>query len=544
MVKARQLIRLGKIIYSVLKYLLNRRIVSKRLRLLYWLSYLNPWSYIGRQRSAGEAIRLSLEALGPIFVKFGQLLSTRQDILSPDIINELTKLQDSVPPFPYKQSIQAIEKSFGQPITVLFQSFDNTPLASASIAQVHRAKLLTGESVVVKVRRPKIDKIIKNDIALLFMMAKLAEFFLSHGRQLRAKDMVAEFEGIIFNELDFMYEAANASFLRHNFAKSTIVTIPKIHWEYCHADVYTMEYVSGTQISDRKALERQGANFKKLAETLVEIFFTEAFDDNFFHADMHPGNILVDVSQPDHPVFKLVDFGIMGSLSESDQHYLAHNLLAFIERDYRKVAVLHIECGWIPAGARVDQVEAAFRTVCEPVFERPRQEVSFGNILLRLIQTAERFNMQVQPQLLLLQKTLLNVESLSRQLYPELNLWHSAKPFLEKYVKKQNALLPLAKDVLTQVPEALRALSKSPALSYELLQRCRTSSPSISENSNHNDKTTSQKRGFFFGAASAFALVGASSWLHPHVPHWLHHAALGSLILAAVLFIIAVLSRR
>src|SRR5690606_32851206 len=383
----------------------------------------------------GERLRLALIELGPIFVKFGQILSTRRDLLPLDVADELKHLQDRVPPFSSELARQRIEQSLARPIEQVFSEFDNAPLASASIAQVHAARLHTGEDVVVKLIRPGIRPIIRQDIALLFLFARLLERFWADGKRLHPVEIVADYEHTIFDELDMQREAGNTSQLRRNFEGSELIYIPQVYWNYTAGDVLVMERIHGIPIAEVEQLKAAGTDMKVLAERGVEIFFTQVFRDSFFHADMHPGNIFVSVENPLAPQYIAIDCGIVGTLTPEDQNYLARNLLAFFNRDYRQVAALHIESGWVPPHTRIDEFESAIRTVCEPIFERPLRDISFGQFLLRLFQTARRFDMEVQPQLVLLQKTLLNVEGLGRQLYPDLDLWSTAHPFLEKWLR-------------------------------------------------------------------------------------------------------------
>ena len=427
-----------------------------------FLYHLAPWNWLRRDYPPrGERIRRALEELGPIFVKFGQILSTRRDLLPDDIAEELARLQDRVQPFPGEQACALIEKAYGHPLTDIFTDFDTTPLASASIAQVHTAKLHDGTDVVVKVVRPHIRRIIRRDVSLLYYIAGLAERYWREGHRLRPVEVIHEFETTILDELDLLREAANASQLRRNFADSPMLYVPEVYWPHCRREVMVMERISGTPISNVAALRNQDIDLKHLAERGVEIFFTQVFRHNFFHADMHPGNIFV---APDAR-YLAVDFGIMGTLSPMDQRYLAENFLAFFRRDYRRVAELHVESGWVPTDTRVDEFESAIRTVCEPIFERPLKDISFGHLLLRLFQTARRFNMEVQPQLVLLQKTLLNIEGLGRQLYPDLDLWQTAKPFLERWMSEQvgaraflhnlRGSLPVWTEILPEIPQLL-----------------------------------------------------------------------------------------
>ena len=433
--------------------------------------YVFPWNWFRRQRKP-RAVRMreALEDLGPIFIKFGQMLSTRRDLLADDIADELQRLQDNVPSFPAEQSIQIVEKAFDQSIDVLFESFEKQPLASASVAQVHAAVLTTGEDVVVKVLRPDILPVIKRDISLLFIIAELAAKYSSQLRRLRPVEVVAEYEKTILDELDLLREAANASQLRRNFADSNDLYVPEIHWDYVRKNVLVMERIYGIPVRDIKALQAQNTDMERLAALGVEIFFTQVFSHNFFHADMHPGNIFVDTEKPENPKYIAVDFGIMGTLSQTDKRYLAENFLAFFQRDYYKVAKLHVESGWVPSHTRIDEFESAIRSVCEPIFEKPLKEISFGQLLLRLFQTARRFDMEVQPQLVLLQKTLLNIEGLGRQLYPDLDLWKTAKPFLEKWMEEQVGARALFRNLKDDLPSLIEKMPEVPGLVYKSLK--------------------------------------------------------------------------
>jgi ubiquinone biosynthesis protein len=400
-------------------------------------------------------------------VKFGQILSTRQDLLPDDIAQELAHLQDDVPPFPGSIAKAQIEAAYGKPIEQVFLSFDETPLASASIAQVHAAQLMDGTEVVIKVLRPNVRLYITRDVKLLHTLAWMAERYWKHGRRLRPREVVAEFEKTLYDELDLLREAANASQLRRNFGDSGLLYVPEIQWPYCRPEVMVMERIHGIQISDTAALRAHNIDLKKLSERGVEIFFTQVFQHNFFHADMHPGNIFVGTDGR----YMAVDFGIMGTLNPVDQRYLAENFLAFFRRDYRRVAELHVESEWVPEGTRVDEFESAIRTVCEPIFQKPLKEISFGNVLLRLFQTARRFNMVIQPQLVLLQKTLLNIEGLGRQLYPDLDLWQTAKPFLERTMSEQLGARSLLRNIRQHLPEWNDHLPELPALASHYLEQ-------------------------------------------------------------------------
>jgi ubiquinone biosynthesis protein len=438
-----------------------------------FLFYLSPWTWF--QRSAGvtrgERLRLALEELGPIFIKFGQALSTRRDLIPLDIADELTKLQDRVPPFASSVAVSTIENALGAVLADVFSSFDETPLAAASIAQVHAATLKTGQDVVVKILRPGMHEVIDLDVEVLQTLASLANEYWPDARRLRPIEIVEEYRKTILDELDLMREAANAAQLKRNFAGSSLLHVPQVYWDYCRINVMVMERIHGIIINRIDELRACGANFAKLAEHGVEIFFTQVFRHNFFHADMHPGNIFVQVEDPENPRYAAVDFGIVGTLQPRDQHYLAENFLAFFDRDYARVAALHVESGWVPAGTRVDELESAVRTVCEPIFNKPLKEISFAQVLLRLFETARRFDMQIQPQLILLQKTLLNIEGLGRELYPELDLWKTAQPILRTWMRERLSPLAILRRVRTQLPDTVEALKQVPQLFQTAVRR-------------------------------------------------------------------------
>ncbi len=469
MIRPAQIIRLIHINYVLARHGLDEIILATHLlRPFRFLYYTAPWNWVPRKRDPRAVrIRRALEELGPIYVKFGQILSTRQDLLPDDIALELAQLQDNVPPFPGRDARAHIESVFGQPVATLFAEFDETPLASASIAQVHTARLHDGSDVVVKVLRPNIRYLIERDVNLLRTIAQLAEHYWKTGRRLRPCEVVAEFEKTLYDELDLLREAANASQLRRNFIGTDLLYVPEVYWDYCRPDIMVMERIHGIQISNIQALREHGIDLKRLSECGVEIFFTQVFRHNFFHADMHPGNLFVGTDGR----YMAVDFGIMGTLNPVDQRYLAENFLAFFNRDYRRVAELHVESAWVPEGTRVDEFESAIRTVCEPIFEKPLKEISFGNVLLRLFQTARRFNMEVQPQLVLLQKTLLNIEGLGRQLYPELDLWKTAKPFLERTMSEQLGARALLRNLRDSAPEWGKTIPGLPMLAHDFLEQ-------------------------------------------------------------------------
>jgi len=468
MMRPAQVLRLLYINWILVRNGLDEVILATHLfRPVRFLGYLAPWHHIVRKTPRAVRIRKALEDLGPIFVKFGQILSTRRDLLPEDIAGELALLQDRVAPFDGKLACALVERAFHRPLGQVFASFDTEPLASASIAQVHAAALNSGEDVVVKVLRPGIENVIRRDVSLLYTVAGLAERYWNEGRRLRPREVVAEFEKTIYDELDLLREAANASQLRRNFSDSGLLRVPEVYWPYCHRNIMTMERIYGIPVNDLDALRKAGVDLKTLSERGVEIFFTQVFRHNFFHADMHPGNIFVSPEGQ----YMAVDFGIMGTLSVEDQRYLAENFLAFFRRDYRRVAELHVESEWVPASTRVDEFESAIRSVCEPIFERPLKDISFGQLLLRLFQTARRFNMEVQPQLVLLQKTLLSIEGLGRQLYPDLDLWQTAKPFLERWMSEQVGARAFAGRLRHSLPEWSERLPEIPALLHRTLQQ-------------------------------------------------------------------------
>ena len=468
MIGFKETVRLLHINWVLLRHGLDEVVLAAHLfRPIRFFRFFSPfyWTSRGRRPGFGVRIRRALEDLGPIYVKFGQILSTRRDLLPDEIADELTKLQDEVPPFPGELARAMVEKALGRPVGEVLADFEEAPLASASVAQVHAASLLDGREVVVKVLRPGIEKTIRRDVDLLFTIARLAQRYSSEARRLRPVEVVQEYEKTIFDELDLLREAANASQLRRNFLGSDMLYVPEVYWDYCRGNVMVMERIYGTPVDEIEQLKAQGISMQMLGERGVEIFFTQVFRDNFFHADMHPGNIFV---APDGRYIG-VDFGIMGTLTTDDQRYLAENLLAFFNRDYRRVAELHVESGWVPPETRVDEFESAIRTVCEPMYEKPISEISFGHFLLRLFQTARRFNMEVQPQLVLLQKTLLNIEGLGRQLYPELDLWRTAKPFLQRWMDEQVGPRSFVNRLRRNLPRVSEQLPLLPELGYKVL---------------------------------------------------------------------------
>jgi len=467
----RQWLRGWVIAWVVLRYGLDELVLSHfEHPLLAGLRRLLTW---GRDLSAprGQRLRQALERLGPIFVKFGQVLSTRRDLLPPDIADELARLQDRVPPFPSDVAIATIERAFGKPLNAIFAHFECEPVASASIAQVHFAVLNDGREVAVKVLRPNMLPVIEKDLALMRTMAAWVERLSRDGRRLKPREVVAEFDKYLHDELDLMREAANAAQLRRNMAGLDLVLIPEMIWEYCRTDVLVMERMRGVPISQVQRLREAGVDIKRLARDGVTIFFTQVFRDGFFHADMHPGNIQVSLEPQTFGRYISLDFGIVGTLTQYDKEYLAQNFTAFFRRDYKRVAELHIESGWVPPQTRVDELEAAIRAVCEPYFDRPLKEISLGMVLMRLFQTSRRFNVEIQPQLVLLQKTLLNIEGLGRELDPDLDLWSTAKPFLERWMVEQVGPKRFWNQLKAESPHYAKLIPELPRLLHDYLRQ-------------------------------------------------------------------------
>ena len=464
-----RLLRVFKIFWVMLRFGLDEFVLD-HLRSRWLLKPINLMLF-WRDTSAPRAVRLrrALEGLGPIFVKFGQLLSTRRDLMPADIADELALLQDRVPPFPSANAVALLEALYGKRLSEVFYSFEETPVASASVAQVHFAVLPDGREAAVKILRPGIADVIEHDIALMEIAASLIERFWEDGRRLKPREVVAEFEKHIHNELDLMRESANASQLKRNFATSKLLMVPEVYWDWCRTEVMVMERMNGIPVSQVEKLRQSGVDIPKLAENGVEIFYTQVFRDGFFHADMHPGNVQV---APDGRYIAL-DFGIMGTLTDVDKHYLARNFIAFFQRDYKRVAEIHIESGWAPAETRVDELESAIRAVCEPIFDKPLREVSFGRILLRLFQTSRQFGIEVQPQLVLLQKTLLNIEGLGLQLDPDLDLWKTAKPWLERWMSEQVGWRGFLKTLKAEAPQYATLLPQLPRLAHQNLSENR-----------------------------------------------------------------------
>jgi ubiquinone biosynthesis protein len=464
-------LRLLKILRVSIRYGLDEIAISglKKPRITKLIDTVFFWRDLSSPR--GVRLRMALEELGPIFVKFGQVLSTRSDLIPADLVIELSRLQDRVPPFDSDLAIAQIRKSLGAHPDQLFATFERTPVASASIAQVHFATLKDGREVAVKVLRPGMKKSIDEDVALMHIAAEWIGNVWADSKRLKPKEVVAEFDKYLHDELDLMREAANASQLRRNFADSQLLLVPEMHWDYCSPSVIVMERMHGIPVSQIDRLAAAGVDLKKLSSDGVEIFFTQVFRDGFFHADMHPGNILVSIEPETFGRYIALDFGIVGTLTDYDKDYLSQNFLAFFRRDYKRVAEAHIESGWAPKETRVDELESAVRACCEPIFDRPLKDISFGQILLRLFQTSRRFNVEVQPQLVLLQKTLLNIEGLGRQLDPDLDLWKTAKPYLENWMGEQVGIKGFMQRLKAEAPRYAHIFPQLPRLVHQALER-------------------------------------------------------------------------
>jgi ubiquinone biosynthesis protein len=530
--RLRVLTRLVQIQRVLLKHGLDDLVRATHLyRPLLLLVLLWPDIWLARRRplTRGERLRLALTELGPIFVKFGQAVSTRRDLLPSDIADELAKLQDRVPPFAAAAARASIARAYGRPLESVFAEFDDTPLAAASIAQVHAARLPDGQEVVVKVLRPGMREVIERDLEVLYTLARLAQKYWRESRRLRPIEVVAEYEKTVLDELDLMREAANAAQLKRNFAQSDLLYVPEVHWDFCRTEVMVMERIRGVPISDMQRLRAAGTDIAKLAQNGVRIFFTQVFRHNFFHADMHPGNIFVLIEDPRNPRYAAVDFGIVGTLDPRDQQYLADNFLAVFDRDYRRVATLHVESGWVPAHTRVDEMESAIRTVCEPIFGRPLKDISFGHILLRLFEISRRFDMVIQPQLMLLQKTLLNIEGLGRELYPELDVWNTASPILREWMQERASVRALFSSLRQQAPEIIETARSLPTLLKGALLRAqdgnlrlRIQSPEIESlklalnEGNRRRELVNIGAAILLGGLFWLAVAGGASW-----PGWL-----------------------
>ena len=493
------------IVWTVLRFGLDELVLSSFEKP--WIRRLTRIMSVGRNLSAprGERLRMALEHLGPIFVKFGQVMSTRRDLMPTDIANELARLQDRVPPFESSLAVAIIERAFGRSIDSIFASFERIPEASASIAQVHFAVLPDGREVAVKVLRPNMLPAIEKDLALMHMMAGWVESLSSDGKRLKPREVVAEFDTYLHDELDLLREAANAAQLRRNMQGLDLVMIPEMVWDFCMPDVMVMQRMKGVPISQVQRLRDAGVDIPKLARDGVTIFFTQVFRDGFFHADMHPGNIQVSLDSATFGRYISLDFGIVGTLTEVDKEYLAQNFTAFFQRDYKRVAELHIESGWVPARTRVDELESAIRACCEPYFDRPLKEISLGLVLMRLFQTSRRFHVEIQPQLVLLQKTLLHIEGLGRELDPDLDLWSTAKPFLEKWMLEQIGPEKLLAQLKAEAPSYAKLLPTLPRLLHQLLKaRTADQRNELSELLEEQKRTNKLLRGLVYGGLGFF----------------------------------------
>jgi ubiquinone biosynthesis protein len=506
------------------------------LRPFRYLFLLSPWTWGQRTSDKPRAVRIreALQELGPVYVKFGQSVSTRQDILPEDVGRELAKLQDRMPPFPAAEAEARIRQVYGLPADEVFTEFESEALAAASIAQVHVARLPTGEEVVVKLLRPGVREQIERDLEVMYALARLARRYWPEARRLRPVEVVAEYEKTILNELDLMREAANASQLKRNFQGSDLLYVPEVYWDYCRPQAMVMERIHGVPISELDTLRRAGTDIPKLAANGVEIFFTQCFRHNFFHADMHPGNIFVDITDPANPKYVAVDFGIVGTLDERDRRYLAENFMAFFDRDYHRVARLHVDSGWVPPTTRVDEFESAIRTVCEPIFNKPLKEISFGQVLIRLFSIARAFNMEVQPQLVLLQKTLLNIEGLGRQLYPELDLWQTGAPVLRTWMAEQTGPQALVRRVRRDLPEIRHMLDRLPVVASKLMDKIEQDEKPLGPDRATLERWAVKRYQAFAGAATLLAgalLLGLGA--EPVAAGWALGAVGAGLLFAA-----------
>ena len=536
MTRLRQLGRLLRITQIFVRHDLDEFVAAIHLFRPYrLLRRLAPWRLFARRNvPRGVRLRQALEELGPIFVKFGQVLSTRPDLLPEDIAEELAKLQDRVPPFSGEESVRLIEQALGGKLETWFSEFSREPIASASVAQVHIARLHDGAEVAVKVLRPGIEPIIERDLELLHLLARLARRYLPEARRLRPVEVVDEFSKTLHDELDLRVESANASRLHANFEGSSLLYVPKVYWDLTRRTVMVLERVHGIPVGNIEGLKAAGIDMRQLAHNGVEIFFTQAFRDGFFHADMHPGNIFVSPAGQ----YRAVDFGIMGTLGEKDKRYLAENFLAFFNRDYHAVADAHLRAGWVAPGTNLVEFEAAIRTVCEPVFARPIKEISFGRFLLHLFQTARRFNMEIQPQLVLLQKTLFNIEGLGRRLYPDLDLWETAKPYLERWMREHMGPRAFLKSLRQEFPKWWAMFPELPSLMHESLRRAgqpETARESWGREQQFRQARHSQRRLYFAIAGSGLLMAGAlllgtaiptsGAWAWERVAGWAGAAA-------------------
>jgi ubiquinone biosynthesis protein len=481
-------------------------------------------------------LRLALIELGPIFVKFGQAISTRRDLLPTDIADELAQLQDRVPPFPSDIAVAILDEAYGKSVDEVFARFDREPLAAASIAQVHSAQLPDSTEVIVKILRPGVRERIEQDLSVLYVIAGLADKYWENGKRLRPLELVAEYEKTILDELNLMREGANTSQLKRNFEGSDLLYVPDVYWDFCRPEVLVQERIYGVPISDMKALRAANTNIQLLAENGVEIFFTQVFRHNFFHADMHPGNIFVQIDNPERPRYAAVDFGIVGTLSPSDQHFLASNFLAFFDRDYHKIAKLHLDSGWVPANTRIDELESAIRSVCEPIFNKPLSEISFAQVLMGLFETARRFDIEIQPQLILLHKTLFNIEGLGRELYPELDLWKTAHPVLRQWMEEQVGPKAMVEGLRENLPQLREALRELPGVIHSLSEQARQGNLNVQMDAPEllaiREQLQRQQRQRFWLASGSTAVISGTVILVVSPVMWLGWTLLGAGLLA------------
>ena len=500
------------------------------LRPVRFIFYILPWNWFNKNKEKRAVrIRLMLEELGPIYVKLGQILSTRRDLIPKDIADEFAELQDNVAPFSGKIAREIIEDAYGRNINDIFSKFDETPLASASVAQVHSATLKDGRKFIIKVIRPGIESLIRKDLDLLHLLAKKAEKYNKNAKSLKFTGVIKEFEKTIFNELDLQREASNASQLHRNFVNEKRYHVPKIDWELTKRNVLAIERVEGIPIRDINALKAADIDLKCLAEYGVEIFFTQVFRDNFFHADMHPGNIfVVPGEKKELPIIKVIDFGIMCSLTEFDQHYLADNLVAFLNRDYHRVAVLHIQSGWVPKETRADELEGAIRTVCEPLIDRPIHEISLGELLQRLFQIARRFDVEIMPQLILLQKTIINIEGIGRQLYPQLNLWETARPEMERWMSERMGVKGFVKSAMLNLPRLIERLPEFPNRTIDLIDKLYDGKIEMENKSNEIRKLRKEMK--TYNRKTIVSVIGSGLILSATIIYALNNTTHGEII--------------
>ena len=500
------------------------------LRPVRFLFYILPWNWFSKNKQKRAVrMRLMLDELGPIYVKLGQILSTRRDLIPEDIADEFTKLQDNVAPFPGEIARKIIEDAYGCNISDVFLKFNEVPLASASVAQVHSATLKDGRDFIIKVIRPGIEKLIRKDLDLLQLLAEKAERYNKNAKSLKFTGVVKEFEKTIFNELDLQREASNASQLYRNFRDERRYHVPRIDWELTRRNVLAIERIEGISIRDINALKVASIDLKCLAEFVVEIFFTQVFRDNFFHADMHPGNIfIVPGKEKELPIIKVIDFGIMCSLTEYDQHYLADNLVAFLNRDYNRVAVLHIKSGWVPSETRVDELEGAIRTVCEPLLDRPIHEISLGELLQRLFQIARSFDVEILPQLVLLQKTIINIEGIVRQLHPHLDLWETARPEMERWMSERMGVRGLIKGTILNLPRVIERLPEFPNRAIDLIDKIYDGKIEMENKSEEIHKLREEMK--IYNRKTILSVIGSGLILSSSIIYALNNTTHGAMI--------------